>query len=147
MCFIISQPSPWPLSRERTIIANSAALIAGIVVQAHHAEHFACGLLDDDGSHRMLGVVMDELVDKLGAHLAHGGEVAQPQIVGRYLAQAIRIEGGILRLERPKFDRGSVAQFEVAMYVQGAVLSSAYSPLNRRRPEPLHRSAAIGQQP
>ena len=56
----------------------------------------------------MLRIVMDELVDQLGADFAHGGEVAQPQIVGRDLAQAIRIERGILRLERPKQHRRSV---------------------------------------
>ena len=87
MCFIISQPSPWPLSRERTMMANSRDLVAGIVVQAHHAEHAAGRFLDGDRGHRVLGVVMDELVDHFGADFAHRREIAQPQIVGRYLAQ------------------------------------------------------------
>ena len=102
MCFIISQPRPWPLRCERTRIANSASFAAGVVVQAHHAEHAAGRLVDGDEGHGVFGIVVDELVDQLGAHFAHGGEKAQPQILRGHLAEEIRIERGIRRLERPE---------------------------------------------
>ena len=114
MCFIISQPSPWPLRCERTRMANSRVLAVGVVVQAHHAEHAAACLLDGDEGHGVRGIVVDELVDQLGADFAHGGEEAQPQILGRHFGEKIRIERGVLRLERPDQNRRSVAQFDVA---------------------------------
>ena len=49
----------------------------------------------------MFGIVVDEFVDQFGADLTHGGEVAQSQIIRRYLAQAIRIECGVRHFERP----------------------------------------------
>ena len=66
MCFIISQPRPWPLRCERKRMANSPCSPLGIVVQAHDAEHAAGFLRDGDEGHGMGGIVMDELVDQLG---------------------------------------------------------------------------------
>ena len=81
MCFIISQPSPWPLRCERTQNGEFAALAVGVVVQPHHAEHPAARLVDGDEGHGVRRIVMDELVDQLGADFAHRRKEAQPQIL------------------------------------------------------------------
>ena len=73
-----------------------ADLVARIVVQPHHAEHAAGRFLDRNRGHRMIGIVMDELVDHFGADFAHRREMAQPKIVGLHLAHVIRVKRGVL---------------------------------------------------
>ena len=98
-----------------------AVLVAGVVVQAHHAEQLAARLLDGDEGHGMGGIVVDELVDQLVADFAHGREEAQPQVFAGHFLEKIRIERGILDLERPDQHLRPIAQRDVA-FVQGLPL-------------------------
>ena len=110
MCFINSQPTPWPLSRERTRMANSAFSSACVIVQAHHAQHLLALVVDGNEGHGAGRIVVDELVEQVVAHFAHRREEAQPQVLRCHVAEKIAIEGSILRDKPADQNRRSIAQ-------------------------------------
>jgi type VI protein secretion system component VasF len=67
-------------------------LLVQLVFEAHEPEQTAGVLVDRDESHLVAIVEMFELLDFLGAQLRHMGKETQPQVLGRNIAQEIRIE-------------------------------------------------------
>src|SRR6185437_1957388 len=70
---------------------------------------------DGDEGHSMCRIVVNKLIEQRGAHFAHHREEAQPQVVARHLTQKIRIERGVLDLERPDQNTRSIKQCDMAL--------------------------------
>jgi hypothetical protein len=76
------KPTPWPLSRERTRIANSAVPFVELVLQAHEPEHLARVFIERDESHFVAVVEMAELIHLLCAELANVRKKPKSEILG-----------------------------------------------------------------
>ena len=69
---------------------------------------------DGDESHGVLRIVVNKFFNQLVPDFAHRHEKSQTQIFRGHFTEEIRIERGVLRLERADEDLFSIAQSNVA---------------------------------
>jgi hypothetical protein len=83
-------------------------------VQSNDPEHAVGRFPDGDESHGVLRIVVNKFFNQLVPDFAHRHEKSQTQIFRGHFTEEIRIEHGVLRLERADEDLFSIAQSNVA---------------------------------
>src|ERR1700733_8669852 len=79
-------------------------------MQAHDAQHLSVLLVDGNEGHGAGRIIVDKLIEQRMIHFVHRSEETQPQVLRCHVAEKIRIEGSVVRLESADQNRRSIAQ-------------------------------------